>query len=324
MSTQPPTPADPAALPLDIISSGPHEGIAVLRLQQPGSPMVVLDHPLIRAIEAALLALPGTIRGFVLASNSPRVFIAGADLKTIESPSSPASQGWSDDQLERYLAYGQRVFAMIAHLPVPTAAAINGAALGGGLEIAMHCDALIGAPSPAAKPYPIGLPEAGLCICPGWGGTNLLPARIDPVDALRRTAEGRPMNSDEASAAGLFDRFAPSPEALLPTALDWVAEQNGRVPVSAGRRDGAPSRWIGRPDRAPAVMAALPEVREQLRSSPAGLTPHAGACLAAVEAGLEKGWDAALETERLELTRLRNTDPAKAAIRAFFEKSAKK
>ncbi len=309
-----------AALPVQVIDAGPHAGIAVLKLEQPGSPMVVLDHGLIRAIEAALKALPASIRGFVLASASTRVFIAGADLKTIQSPATPGSQGWNDDQLERYLAYGQRVFGMIADLPVPTAAAINGAALGGGLEIAMHCDALIGpALGGNGKPFPIGLPEAGLAICPGWGGTNLLPARMNPADALVRTAQGKPMNSEEAVAAGLFERVAPSADAVLTTALDWVAEQRGRVPIAGGRRDGSPSRWIGRPECAAKVLAALAEARATMGATDAGR-----ACLQAVEAGLEKGWTAALEVERLELTRLRNTEPAKAAIQGFFDKSAKK
>jgi len=63
----------------------------------------------------------------------------------------------------------------------------------------MHCDALIGAPNPSGKPYPIGLPRRVVDL-PGWGGTNLLPARIDPLEAIRRTATGKPMTYDEAVA----------------------------------------------------------------------------------------------------------------------------
>ena len=181
--------------------------IATVTLEQPGKPVVVLDHELIRRLEATLASVPGDCRGLVLASASERVFIAGADLKSI--------QDLSDADLHRYLQHGSRVFAMLAQFPFPTAAAINGAALGGGLELAMHCDALIASPPVPGKdgtirPYPIGLPEAGLCICPGWGGTNLLGARIDPLVAFTRTALGQPLSFDEARAAGLFDSVAPS------------------------------------------------------------------------------------------------------------------
>lgn len=278
--------------------------------------MVVLDAPHIRRIEAALAALPRTMTGFILASASPRVFIAGADLKTIQSPDSPNSQGLADADLLDYLAYGQRVFAMIAALPVPTVAAINGAALGGGLEIAMHCDALIASPPPTSgKPYPVGLPEAGLSICPGWGGTNLLPARMDPAEAIARTCTGKPMTFDQAASAHLFDRIAPSPESLLSTCSQWIADH--RSTFLGKPRDGAPSRWIGRPDIAPGVRAAL--ANPENRSSWSATAPGA-ACLKAIDAGLSQGWPAALKVEREELTALRNTQAGQAAIANFFVK----
>ena len=297
-----------APFPIETDAAGPFAGIAVVRLEQAGSPMVVLDEPLIQRIEATLLALPRSAAGFVLASASSRVFIAGADLKSI--------QALGDAELDRYLAYGQRVFGQIPALPFPTAAAINGAALGGGLEIAMHCDGLVAAPSASGKPYPVGLPEAGLSICPGWGGTNLLPARIDPADAIARTAAGKPMTFDEACAAGMFDMVAPSAELLIETCKNWIVAQRGRGTPS---RDGAPLRWNGRAAARERVAAALPAVRDALpRTEPAKVV------LDAVNAGLDRGWQAALEVERQELVRLRSTPAGKAAIEAFFEKSAKK
>mgnify|MGYP000157662413 CR=1 FL=1 len=287
--------------------TGPFAGIAVIRLEQPGSPVVVLDEALIQRIEATLGALRGAT-GLILASASQRVFIAGADLKSI--------QAMSDPDLDAYLAYGQRVFGMIAGLPFPTVAAINGAALGGGLEIAMHCDALIAAPSPTGKPYPVGLPEAGLSICPGWGGTNLFPARMDPADAITRTATGKPMAFDEAVAANFFDAVAPSADVLIPTCKQWIV---ARRAMGTPPRDGAPSRWIGHYDAKARVSSALHSLRDSLPS-----TEPARAVLAAVTAGLEKGWQRALDVERRELVRLRSTPMGKAAIEAFFEKTSRK
>jgi enoyl-CoA hydratase/carnithine racemase len=272
---------------------------------------------LIQRIEKTLKALPKAMTGFVLASASARVFVAGADLKTIQTaPEDPDS----DRKLDAYLAYGQRVFGMIAELPCPTVAAINGAALGGGLELAMHCDGLVAAPNASGKPYPVGLPEAGLCICPGWGGTNLWPARIDPLEAIRRTATGKPMVFDEAVKAGMFDVVAASDSELVPTAKAWVVVAKAKMGQPGGipRRDGAPSRWIGRPGVKAGVLGALAKVVEEKLEGEA-----ARAVLDEVRAGLDRGWMAALEVERKELTRLRNTSAGRAAIQAFFDKSKK-
>lgn len=299
----------PEPLTVHAIHEGPHAGVHTIILEQPGKPVVVLDLDLIQRLEATLLNLPKAMRGVVLASASDRSFVAGADLKSI--------QALDDDQLHRYLEYGSKVFGMLGQLPCPTAAAIAGAALGGGLELAMHCDALIGAPSASGKPYPVGLPEAGLCICPGWGGTNLLPARLEPADAIRRTAVGETMMFDDAAKAGLFDAVAPSAAEVVEAARRWV--------VAAGHadRDGAPSRWIGRTAgpgrfRAGAVAAAIPAARGAV--APA---EHSDAVFDCVEIGLSAGWQAALAAERRHLVRLRNTPAGKGAIEAFFARSKK-
>lgn len=310
--------SDLPLLPWTIDESGPSAGVVVMRLEQAGSPVVVLDHPLIRRIERTMAALPGAMTGFVLASASPRVFVAGADLKTIAAnPEDPDS----DRKLDAYLAYGQRVFGMIADLPCPSVAAINGAALGGGLELAMHCDGLVACPSTSGKPYPVGLPEAGLSICPGWGGTNLWPARIDPLEAIRRTATGKPMVFDEAVKAGMFDVVAASEADLIPAAKAWVVAAKAKMGQPAGipKRDGAPSRWIGRPGVKATVLAAMARLMES--EKPEG--DAARAVLDEVRTGLDLGWAAALELERKELTRLRNAPAGRAAIQAFFDKAKK-
>lgn len=298
----------PTPFTLECDDAGPLAGVFVVRLEQAGRPVIVLDEDLIRRLEASLRALPAACAGLVVASASERVFVAGADLRAIADT--------DDTRLDRYLAYGQRVFGMLSQLPYPTAAAINGAALGGGLELAMHCDGLIACPSRSGKPYPVGLPEAGLSICPGWGGTNLLPARMDPAEAIRRTASGKTMLVDEARDAGVFDAFAAAPEELLPTAKRWVVDRarEGRV-----ERDGAPSRWIGRPRSAGACLRALDACRGEL--APTG---SAGAVLDAIEQGLTRGWQAALDCERRRLIELRGSPEGRAAIQAFFERSAAK
>ena len=285
-------------------------GIVVLWLEQPGKPVVVLDEDLIRTLDRTLDQVPSNADGLVIASAAPRSFVAGADLKSIQS--------LTDAGLDAYLKLGSRVFARLASFRFPTAAAINAAALGGGLELAMHCDGLIGAPpatrddgSPG-KPYPIGLPEAGLSICPGWGGTNLLAARMNPTAAIRATAAGQPMTSDQAIDAGLFDAVAPSSDRLIETARAWVRSQ------SSPTRDGAPLRWIGRKPVAAGVLDAVESLRDELVGEPAQ------AVLDAIDAGLTEGWSAALAVERDRLIRLRSRPAGAAAIEAFFARSAGK
>lgn len=288
-------------LPVEQLADGPAKGVVVIRLEQHGSdglrPVVVLDGDLIERLDATLDALPSDLVGLVLASNAPRAFVAGADLKSIVS--------MNDADLDTYLARGQDVFGRLSQLPCMTAAAIHGATLGGGLELAMHCDLLVGCP--AAKPYPIGLPEAGLGLCPGWGGTNLLPARIDAAQAIEITAAGKPMKTDAARDARLFDAWTDDAEKLVETAAASVA--NAAFPT----RDGSPSRWIGRDATRAKAEAGL----EALDTS----TGPAAAVAACVRAGLQDGWHEALAEERRRLVGLRNTDEARGAIEAFFARS---
>ncbi len=285
-------------------------------------PMCILDEALIRRIETTIKSLPRDAVGLILASASTRVFVAGADLKSI--------MAMSHDELERYLAYGQRVFGMLCELPYVTVAAVNGAVLGGGLELAMHCDGLVASPAPLVpgkdggpatlKPYPVGLPEAGLKICPGWGGTNLLPARVaDVADAMRRTCTGKTWNVDEAIEAGLFDSVSAeaTSASLLEAAKAWLLENRLLV---GERRDGLPLHWIGRDHVINQAGVALNHARGEL-----GANEPAKSCLDAMQAGLSAGrtgWESALKVERQQLNLLRAAPAGKGAIDAFLNKKA--
>ncbi|MBO6738766.1 MAG: enoyl-CoA hydratase/isomerase family protein [Phycisphaerales bacterium] len=291
-------------LPVDYGSAGDGtKKIATLTLVQPGRPVVVIEQSLLEQLDATLDTLPDDLDGFILASAAERAFVAGADLKAI--------MALDDAELHTYLEFGARVFQRIADFPFPTAAAIHSTTLGGGLELAMHCDGLIGLNDASAKPYLIGLPEAGLKICPGWGGTNLLPARIDAETAIVATANGTAFKSDIATKLGIFDQTCDSREELIHTAMIWLIGQE------KSGRSGHPARCIQmmNPDE---IETALDKAKDDLVSA-----YHTDAVLDAVQAGLSSGWTAALKCERDHLVRLRNTEPAKEAIEAFFSKSKK-
>jgi 3-hydroxyacyl-CoA dehydrogenase/enoyl-CoA hydratase/3-hydroxybutyryl-CoA epimerase len=291
-------------LPVEIGSAGDGtKKIATLTLDQPGRPVVVIEQALLEQLDATLDSLPDDLDGFVLASAADRAYVAGADLKAI--------MALSDAELHTYLEFGARVFQRIADLPCPTAAAIHSTALGGGLELAMHCDGLIGVHTPNAKPFLIGLPEAGLKICPGWGGTNLLPARIDPETAIVATANGIAFKSDVAVELDMFDATCSSRDDLVHAAMIWIIGQD------KPNRTGTPSRCV-QTMNTDEVEVAMTKASEELTSS-----LHTDAVLDAVRTGLSSGWKASLQCERDHLVRLRNTPPAQEAIEAFFNKSKK-
>ena len=130
----------------------------------------------------------------------------------------------------------KRVLGLLVDWPVSPVirfALLNGATLGGGMELALHCSAIIATRTTLkGKPYPIGLPEAGLGLCPGWGGTQRMPARMDPVTAITATAMGRPFKTNEIPE-GLVDAFVDGPEDLVAQANAWCGEQHDIRPPRA-------------------------------------------------------------------------------------------
>ncbi len=279
-------------------------GVYTLTLRQEGRSVVVLDWDLLRSIDRTLDDVVEA-NGFVLASDS-KVFVAGANLQEI--------MGLTDAELHEYLEFGSAVFAKIAALPCTSVAAIHGAAMGGGLEIAMHCDHLVAVvvgEGSGGRDYPVGLPEAGLSICPGWGGTNMLPARIDAGKAIEMTATGKPGTSASMDELGLFAGVVDSKDALLDAAR--------RVALGEKDKEAGRARCISDAGKVQGARAGLDAVRGSLPD-----TQAARAVAGCVAEGLDKGWEAALAMERRELVRLRSTEEGRGAIEAFFAKTRAK
>ncbi len=296
---------DMTEAPNAILRERSAEGIETLWIPpsptKPRGGVVVLDRWLVGELDRALEAVAADPpKGLVLASASERVFVAGADLAEID--------GLDDAALASYLSDGAACFARLLALPCPTIALIHGAALGGGLELALHCDGLgFLATAEGAKPYLVGLPEASLGICPGWGGTQTLPARIDPALAIARTATGTPWKSIELPT-GLADITAPSRDELHGIAALWLANH----PDAASQRP----RAIG-PTMRDAIEDAIASAG---LGSPEPLTPPA-AVVSAVRAGLADGFEAGIREEQARLIELRGTEATRTKIGAFLSKS---
>ena len=134
-------------------------------------------------------------KGVVFISAKPDIFIAGADIKELEKIRD-AEHG---EQLSRA---GHRILAKIKELGVPSVAAIDGACLGGGCELALACRHRVATDNPKTQ---IGLPETQLGIIPGWGGTQRLPRLIGLRAALDIICAGKSVSADKARRIGLVD-----------------------------------------------------------------------------------------------------------------------
>ena len=285
------------------------EGIVTLQLTpnpvKPRGGVVVLDEWLLDAIDEGLDRVEAgeAPTGFILASASERVFVAGADLAEIDS--------LDDDALLRYLEKGARVYQRIAALNCPTVAAINGACLGGGLEIAMHCDVLIASVVPPDdKPWRIGLPEAGLGLCPGWGGTQMLPARMDPAQAITATCSGGTFKATEIPD-GLVELMVPRRD-LIDAACEWIRDHSGAHADRISR--GAPASIAS--DNATSIEDGLEAARASLPD-----TEAARAVVECVEIGIRDDWSRAIEAERRLLTGLRHTPAAREKLESFLARA---
>jgi enoyl-CoA hydratase/carnithine racemase len=183
------------------------DGIGTIRLDRP--PVNALNDQVTAELTAvtAEAAAAAEIRAVIL-YGGPKVFAAGADIKEM------ATAGYAEmaDRSSRLHA----VFSQVAALGKPVVAAVTGYALGAGLELALAADFRV-----VGSGARLGLPEIGLGVIPGAGGTQRLPRLIGPARAKNMIFTGRLVAADEAHAIGLADQVAPD-ESVYDAALELV------------------------------------------------------------------------------------------------------
>ncbi|AUI50084.1 3-hydroxyacyl-CoA dehydrogenase NAD-binding domain-containing protein [Arthrobacter crystallopoietes] len=200
-----------------VVSRLEHNGFrfALLTLSGSGGRPATLGPASLEQLGAALDAVETPDVDAVAVTGTGKVFCAGADLDNMLKAETP-------EESEGIARQGLNVFGKLAALPVPTFAFLNGAALGGGLELALHSDHRIAAASVRA----IGFPEVRLGLIPGWAGIPLSVALMGPEATARLVVRdalaGRHLTARDAEAAGLVDAVVPEPE-FLPAALDTAA-----------------------------------------------------------------------------------------------------
>jgi enoyl-CoA hydratase len=196
--------------------------VLVLTLDRP-EVLNALDRATLEALRARLAEVPGDVRALVL-TGAGRAFAAGADIAEM--------RGLRPTEAEAFSRLGHEALAALEALPVPTLAAVNGFALGGGCELACACDWIY-----ASTTARFGQPEVGLGLIPGFGGTTRLARRVGIAWAKELVLTGAPIDAETAQRIGLANRLF-APEALLDAALAAAEAAAGKGPlaVAAAKR----------------------------------------------------------------------------------------
>lgn len=198
--------------------------ITTIRLNNPPLNLVSLE--VTQALTAALTRVErdGAVRTVILAGAGDRAFCAGSDVKEFPSLSGRVGEG---KLVNENAAYDQ-----LASLPLPTVAAIEGNALGGGLELALCCDLRV-----ASDTALLGLPEVGLGVMPGSGGTQRLPRLIGLARAKELILLGEVIDAATALEFGLVNRVVPHGRAeSAARALATTLAARGPVAVREAKR----------------------------------------------------------------------------------------
>lgn len=211
--------------------TGDLEGIAVFSLNKPSTKNAISRNFLDQfrnALDA--VRFDNSLRAFIIKSDVPGVFCAGADLKE------RAKMKMED--VGRFVAAGRGLITELNDLPVPTIAAVDGVALGGGLEIALACDMRV-----AGRTAKLGLVETRLAIIPGGGGTQRLPRLIGPSKAKELIFTARVVNGTEAEEIGLVN-YVVEQNAAYQKALGLASEILPQGPIALKMAKNAINRGI--------------------------------------------------------------------------------
>ncbi|MFT4623268.1 MAG: 3-hydroxyacyl-CoA dehydrogenase/enoyl-CoA hydratase/3-hydroxybutyryl-CoA epimerase [Myxococcota bacterium] len=286
------------------------DGVAVLTIDCPGKPMNVLDESFGDDLSAAIerVASDDAIRGAVVASGKS-TFLAGADLKWLSQLAfgDRPPVGEFADAIGRF----SRALRRLETCGKPFVAAINGTALGGGLELALACHHRICTDDPRAL---LGLPEASVGLLPGAGGTQRLPRLIGIKAALPLMLEGRNVGPAKALELGVVHAVLPAAE-LVEAAREWVIGGGAAVQPWDVRGFKVPGGAGGMDPRiVPLFMGANAMAQDKSLHN----YPAVEAILSCVYEGTQVPMDAGLSIENQYFTKLFYDPVAGNMIRSLF------
>lgn len=261
-----------------------------------------------------LISAAAGIRG-VLVTSAKEAFIVGADIFEFT-----ALFQRPEAEVEAYIARQNTVFTAFEDLNIPSVAAINGLALGGGLEMALVADGRV-----MSTTAQVGLPEVSLGIFPGFGGTVRLPRLTSAATALEWITSGKPQSAQTALASGAVDAVV-EPEALRATVVEHL-----ETLIASGEWRARRLRRRGQVPAPPAPVLAGGPIRsdtpvfQSAKATAAKGAIHQPAPLAAVElleraAGLSR--DAALKLEHAAFAKIARTQAAASLVQLFINDQA--
>jgi enoyl-CoA hydratase len=195
-----------------------NSGVAVVTINR-ADKLNALNEQLLAELTQTFVALgkDAAVRVAIL-TGAGKAFVAGADIA--------AMSGLSPLEAQSFSRAGHELGYIIEDLPIPVIAAVNGYALGGGLELALCADFII-----ASQRAKFGQPEVGLGLIPGFGGTQRLPRRIGIARARELIYSGDTIDAEEAARIGLVNRIV-APEELIERATDLASRIASRSTVA--------------------------------------------------------------------------------------------
>ncbi len=281
------------------------DGVAALVLDVPGRSVNVLGRQVLDDLELALdrIAAETSIRLLVIRSGKPGTFIAGADVRELAAVAAA-------EEAQRLSQRGQQLFAKLAALPQPTVAMIEGACLGGGLELALACDYRVVIANPRTQ---LGLPEVELGLLPAWGGTQRLPRVVGLERGLQMILGARRLKADEALRWGLADATADTPDEGPPAVLQHpVKRPLTRLPLRTWRQWLLESNGLGRSFLFRGTEHVL--ARKVPDDMPAPWEAFRAVCT-----GVTQGFDAGLAAESAAVGRLATSNASRNLIGLFLQ-----
>jgi 3-hydroxyacyl-CoA dehydrogenase / enoyl-CoA hydratase / 3-hydroxybutyryl-CoA epimerase len=285
------------------------DGVAVIRIDVPGESVNTLRGAFAAELEAAIDAILGepALRAVVVASGKPDGFVAGADIKELLAARSAREAA----ELSRR---GQAALVRLAALEKPVVAAIHGACLGGGLELALACHARVASTDETTK---LGLPEVQLGLLPALGGTQRLPRLIGTEAALDLILTGKQLDARRAQRLGLVDEVVPK-AIVLDVAVKLAL---GRTAGSAAARSGAKRKAFTE-----ALLVKNPlgralffdQAKKETLAKTHGNYPAPERILEVVRLGLSRGLEAGLGAESAAFGELALGPEARELMGLFF------
>ena len=290
------------------------DGVALVSIDVPGHRLNVLQASFIDDLDRLLdqVEHEEEYRAVVLASGKLDHFVAGADLRVLESLRF-ASEGAEMAHL------GHAVMDRVAGFSRPVVAAIHGRCLGGGLELALACQGRVASSHPLTR---LGLPEVRLGLLPGLGGTQRLPRLVGLPAALKMMLSGKEVDAAHAKRIGLVDELV-----AKPILLDVAAELALRLARgSAPRRRRTLHGFFGMRDASKlragdnllARSAVLSRARRRVLAQTRGNYPAPERILDVVREGMSHGMRRGLEAEAKAFGELVTSPQAAQLIRLFF------